>query len=147
MPFTKQPLTLIKNKVTVEISCNLICCFKMKDTWTQLPVVNSPYSPHFFIFILKEIKVCISGMLYPSLNALVGFYFFFFFFFSTFVHGEQKVQILLFFAYVLARLPNRKHPQVRPVLHSSVPWGVPVSCVFHFKFCLLECYFLSFGFH
>lgn len=31
MPFTKQPLTLIKNKVTIEISCNLIWYLKMKD--------------------------------------------------------------------------------------------------------------------
>ena len=24
---------------------------------------------------------------------------------------------------------------------------VPISCLFHLKFCLLECYFLSIGFH
>lgn len=132
MPFTKQPLTLIKNKVTVEISCNLICCFKMKDTWTQLPVVNSPYSPHFFIFILKEIKVCISGMLYPSLNALVGFYFFFFFFFFYICTWRIESSNITFFCIC----PGKAAKQKTPPSSASAPFlrSLGSSCFMCFSF-------------
>lgn len=99
--------------------------------------MNSTNSQHFLIVIKRK---CLHLSIATSLVKHFRYYFFFP------LHMENG-KFKYCSAYVLAKLLNSKHPQVQPVLHSSVPWGVPVSCVFHFKFCLLEFCFLSFGFH
>jgi hypothetical protein len=38
-------------------------------------------------------------------------------------------------------------PHSYSVFRALIPQRAPISCGFHFKFCLFECYFLSLGFH
>jgi len=94
----------------------------------QIPLVHSPNSPLFFKLLLKEEKVCISGMQPPLLNLLVCLNFFLFFF--SFAHVEFKVHILLHIC------PGKAAEQQTPLSSASAPFlrSPGSSCFMCFSF-------------
>lgn len=103
--------------------------------WMQYPLVSSQNTSHIKV-IVKDVYIC-RKFIYNFVAKFISFFPLYF----------LCMENLKFKSYTGKAVEQQTSPSSQSVFHSFIPWGVPISCVFHFKFCFLECYFLSFGFH